>query len=131
MTRTYFRICAFCLLAGAGLLAGCLGTYEEEAAVPLPEFRAETIGYDDRVIFRFIPDIAEPCTYVATYEITRNGTTYQSRSNARYDGISSDNPIRFTVRREPGEIVAISLEIRNEEGVPVHKSGTGVGPADR
>jgi hypothetical protein len=127
MTRTYFWICALCLLAGAGLLAGCIGTDEEEATAPLPEFRGEMDGYDDRVIFRFIPDTTSPGTYVARYEITRDGTTHQSRSNEGFDGISSENPIRFTVPREPEESVAISLEIRNEDGILVHESWTAVG----
>jgi hypothetical protein len=122
--------CAFLIVIL--LSAGCIEPQQQREQVPGPDFRGETINYDDRVIFRFIPDTAEPATYSVTYTIEKGvpwGTTIESRDNATYEHISNDNPLEFVVDRQAGsDRVAIEIEIRNTEGEVLHRSRTSVKP---
>ncbi len=123
-----------CLFLTAVLLsAGCTGQEQSPAEqAPDPDFRSETFNYDDRVIFRFIPDTGEAATYSVTYTIEQGvpwGTTIDSRENLTYENVSRDNPIEFVVlHQDPSDSAAIEIEIRSTTGEVLHRSRTSVQP---
>jgi hypothetical protein len=122
-----------CLLLIAVLLsAGCTGQQSQEDPLPGPDFRSETSGYDDRVEFRFIPEIDEAAAYSVTYTIEQGvlwGTTIDSGENVTYENVSHDNPIEFVVlHQDPSNSVAIDIEIRSMTGEVLHRSRTSVKP---
>jgi len=115
------------------LSAGCIGEEQSSAGQTATEFRGETSGYDDRVVFRFIPNTDEAATYSVTCTIERDvswGTTSETREDVRYENISRSNPIEIVVpREEPLDGAAIEIEIRNTAGEVLHQSRTSVAPA--
>ncbi len=133
-TSTIARASLVCLVLAAVLLsAGC--TEREQSPgdrVPGPDFRGEASGYDDRVVFRFIPNTDEAATYSVSCTIERDvswGTTSETRENVRYENISRSNPLEFVVPREdPSDGAAIEIEIRNTAGEVLHQSRTSVQP---
>ncbi|WP_250986605.1 hypothetical protein [Methanoculleus oceani] len=134
MTSTIIRASLVCLVLAAVLLsAGC--TEREQSPgdrVPGPDFRGETSGYDDRVVFRFIPETDAAATYSVTLTIEQDvswGTTIETRENVIYENISRGNPIEIVVPREgPSDGAAIEIEIRNTAGEVLHRSRTSVQP---
>ncbi|MDN7024713.1 hypothetical protein FGU65_07405 [Methanoculleus sp. FWC-SCC1] len=106
--------------------SGCTVPQVQPPPAPTPEFRSESVGYDDRVVFRFIPDTSQPATYFVTYDITRNGNTVTSEVQAVYEGVVRSGPIEFTVERGPGDAVEIAITVVNADGVEVHMSRIAV-----
>ncbi|WP_292364397.1 MULTISPECIES: hypothetical protein [unclassified Methanoculleus] len=135
MTSTITHALLVCLFLAAALLsAGCTGGEQPPAEQePGPVFRGETLGYDDRVVFRFIPNTDEPGAYSVTCTIERDvswGTTSETREDVLYENVSRGNPIEFVVPREdPSDGAAIEIEIRNTAGEVLHQSRTSVSPA--
>lgn len=119
-------LAVFLLLIPLLAAAGCTGPQVQPPPAPAPEFRSESVGYDDRVVFRFIPDTSQPATYFVTYDITRNGNTVTSEVQAVYEGVDRSSPIEFTVEREPGDAVEIAITVVNADGVEVHMSRIAV-----
>lgn len=134
MASMILRASLACLVFMAVLLsAGCTGEEQPSAGqAPAPEFRGETFGYDDRVIFRFTPDTDEAGTYNVTYTLEKGvswGTTLESRESVTCSNVSRANPIEFVVFREsPSQSAAIELEIRSTDGEVLHRSRTAVAP---
>jgi hypothetical protein len=135
MASTILRASLACLVLMAVLLsAGCTGEEQSPTVqVPDTEFRGETFGYDDRVIFRFIPETDEAGNYNVTYTLEKGvswGTTLESRENVTCGNVSRDNPIEFVVFREsPSNSAAIDIEIRSMDGEVLYRSRTAVAPA--
>ncbi len=121
MQRALIGTIAFCLLLLLICGAGCIGPQAQPPA-PTPDFQAESVGYNDRIIFQFVPDTGTPATYFVTYEITRNGTTVRSETQSVYNAVDRTTPIVFTVQREPGDSVAIEITIFNADGREVYAS---------
>ncbi|RXE56935.1 hypothetical protein ABH15_01960 [Methanoculleus taiwanensis] len=126
MRRALIGTAAFCLLLLLICSPGCIGQSIPQPSAPMPDFRAESVGYDDRIVFRFIPDTGTPATYFVTYEIIRNGTTVRSETQTVYNAVDRSNPIAFTVQREPGDSVVIEITIVNADGWEVYASGITV-----
>jgi hypothetical protein len=111
--------------------AGCIVPQTQPPPAPTPEFRSESVGYDDQVTFQFIPDTSVPATYFVTYDITRNGATVASEVQAVYEAVDRASPVSFTVQCESGDSVEIAITIVNADGVEVYasriavRSGTG------
>ncbi len=106
--------------------AGCIVPQVQPPPAPTPEFRSESVGYDDQVIFQFIPDTSVPAIYFVTYDITRNGATVVSEVQAVYKAVDRTSPVSFTVQREPGDSVEIAITIVNADGVEVYASRIAV-----
>ncbi len=135
MTSTMTRTSLVCLFLAAVLLsAGCTSAEQPHAGKAAgPDFRGETLGYDDRVVFRFIPEADEAAAYSVTCTIEQDvswGTTIETRENVIYENISGDNPIEFVIlRQDPSDGAAIEIEIRSTTGEVLHRSRTSVTPA--
>ncbi|MDV2481344.1 hypothetical protein F8E02_04840 [Methanoculleus sp. Wushi-C6] len=133
-TSTILQRSFVCLFFAAVLLsAGCLGQEQAPAVEgPAPEFRGETFNYDDRVIFRFIPETDEAGTYSVNYILEQGvswGTTRESRENVIFANVSRANPIEFVLPREsPSDTAAVEIEIRSTAGVLLYKSRIAVTP---
>jgi hypothetical protein len=114
-----------CMMALVAALcgAGCLAP-EPPAPEEGPDFHQVTEGYDDRIVFYVIPYRDEPATYVVNYTIFKNGTTYESRSDAVYGNISGSAPIVFEVPRSPDESISLKIEVRSTGGRILHSSST-------
>jgi hypothetical protein len=122
-----------CLLLIAVLLSvGCTGQQPGGDRVSGPEFRGETFNYDDRTVFRFIPNTDEAAAYSVTYTIEQGvpwGTTIETRENVIYENTSRSNPIEIVAPREdPSNGAAIDIEIRSMTGEVLHRSRTSVQP---
>lgn len=133
-TSTIMQRSLVCLFLAAVLLsAGCMGQEQGPAGgVPAPDFRGQTFNYDDRVIFRFIPDTDGAGTYSVNYILEQGvswGTTRETRENVIFANISRGNPIEFAVPREsPSDSAAVEIEIRSAAGVLLYKSRIAVAP---
>jgi hypothetical protein len=121
------------LLAGIAIAAacgaGCLAPESPEDPDPAPEFHQVTESYNDRIVFSIIPYRDTPATYVADFEILRNGTTVEARSNVVYENVSESDPIIFEVARSANESVSLEVEVRNTSGDVLHTSTTTITPA--
>jgi hypothetical protein len=111
------------LLCWAGCLAPTPQEHEKGA-----DFHQVTEGYDDGVVFYVIPYQDEPGIYLVDYNITKDGTMYESRSNAVFENISAFGPIIFTVPRGLGEHISLEIEVRNTDGEVLYRSTTVIGP---
>ncbi|WP_214040996.1 hypothetical protein [Methanoculleus sp.] len=136
-TSTITRASLVCLFLAVVLLsAGCTSGEQPPAGKAAdPDFRGETLSYDDRVVFRLIPEADEAAAYSVTCTIERDisrGTTIETRANVLYENISRGNPIEIVVPREdPSDGAAIEIEIRSTTGEVQYRSRTSVAPAGR
>jgi hypothetical protein len=99
-----------------------------EPPAPGPEFHQVTDGYNDRIVFSLMPRSDTPGTYVVDYEILRNGTTVEVRTDVTYENIAETAPIVFEVPRSPDDRVSLRVEVRNTDSDVLHSSTTVISP---
>ena len=99
-----------------------------ELPAPGPEFHQVTDGYDDRIVFSLMPRSDTPGTYVVDYEILRNGTTVEARTDVVYENIAETAPIVFEVSRSPNDRVSLKVEVHNTDSDVLHSSTTVISP---
>ncbi|KUG19271.1 MAG: hypothetical protein KO206_06975 [Methanomicrobiaceae archaeon] len=137
------------LIALLAVIAVCAGGYaalmmtdgEDAPMVTIPtetvDFRTVSTRYDDGFRVEYIPNSPDPALYAVTYEILR-GTmpesvedmeTVDSGSDVPFENVSEVHPITFHVTGAWDSGYAISVEIRDADGVLVHESTLSATPA--
>jgi hypothetical protein len=117
-----------CFAVAAACGAGCIAQETPGEPAPAPEFHQMAECYDDRIVFSILPYSDTPATYVADYQILRNGTTVEANDGVVYENISASTPIVFEVPRSPNDSVSLKTEIRNTDGEVLDNSTTTIAP---
>lgn len=111
-------------------LSGCLGVdtqNPENSGIPQSvDFSSETISYDDRLIFRYIPHSNMSADYVVSYEITEDGNIFESVDERQLEGISSQNPIELNISRDIDSAYRVNMSIKDRSGKVVHNDSISI-----
>ncbi len=97
-------------------------------ALPDDLLIAKSYGYDDRLVFTYVPRTPEvTIDLYADYELKKDGTTISSGNSRPYEAVSTNNPITFEIPRAPSSVYAFNISVEDDEGNLVHKSTVTIG----
>jgi len=87
------------------------------------DFIARTYGYEDRLVFTYIPRNPDMVAdYYADYDIRENNNTIAAGNNRLYEDVSAENPIFFEVPRQELAVYEMDMVIEDPDGNQVHNS---------
>ena len=80
------------------------------------EFVPETQGFEDRLVFQYIPKKSHTTDYFISYTIQQDKNFIVNEKKEKVESVNQEHPIQVSVYREPQSEYIMNMEIRDFNG---------------